>query len=381
LTSIDCAGCGAEFAMRSIVRTTHKYLGLSLGVLWLLQALTGVLISFQGEIGDALLPGPDRALALAPFAAAVAQLAAARPQATLTYIMASEGSANRYDLLFTDKDDHTRSVRVDGEGAVLRDAPRDFDYPAPGLFQTAHDFHETLFAGDRGKWFLGLSGFVLLSNLLLGLKLAWPASGQPWRRVLLPGVAGPPAAKFFKWHRALGLCLLVPAIVIVACGVLQEWPADRWLGADPATPALRKRTQMENASLGAALALALQHYPGARLSLVEMPGAEQPWYRIRLRQAGELRRVFGQTTVFVDAQDGTLLLDNDAFKLPLNEKIANAFYPIHTGEYLGLAGRTITLLAGLSLLTMAVLGAGMWWTRRSLRNASRKTHSPTMVQR
>ena len=30
--------------MRSIFRTTHKYLGLTFGVLWLLQALTGVLI-------------------------------------------------------------------------------------------------------------------------------------------------------------------------------------------------------------------------------------------------------------------------------------------------------------------------------------------------
>jgi uncharacterized iron-regulated membrane protein len=365
--------------MRSIVRTTHKYLGLSLGLLWLLQALTGVLISFQGEIGDALLPGADRALAPAVFGAAVTELAVGRPQATLTYIMASEGSVNRYDLLFTDKVDHTRSVRVDGEGTVLRELPRDYDYPAPGLFQTAHDFHETLFSGDRGKWLLGLSGFVLLSNLLLGLKLAWPAGGQPWRRVLFPGVAGPPAATFFKWHRALGVCVLVPAIVIVACGVLQEWPADRWLGADPATPAVQKSTQMETVALGAVLALALQRYPGARLSLVEMPAAEQPWYRIRLRQDGELRRVFGQTTVFVDARDGTLLLDNDAFKLPLNEKIANAFYPIHTGEFLGFPGRMISLLTGLSLLTMGVLGAGMWWTRRNARGVAKRTQPATTV--
>ena len=272
-------------------------------------------------------------------------------------------------------------MRVDGEGTELRELPRDYDYPAPGLFQTAHDFHETLFSGDRGKWLLGLSGFVLLSNLLLGLKLAWPAVGQPWRRVLLPGVAGPPAAKFFKWHRALGVCVLVPAIVIVACGVLQEWPADRWLGAEPATPTVRKSIQMETAPLGAALALALQRYPGARLSLVEMPGADQPWYRIRLRQDGELRRVFGQTTVFFDARDGTLLLDNDAFKLPLNEKIANAFYPVHTGEFLGLPGRVISLLTGLSLLTMGVLGAGMWWTRRSARGTTKRTQPATTVPR
>jgi uncharacterized iron-regulated membrane protein len=380
LTLTDCAVRGAESPiMRSIVRTTHKYLSLSLGVLWLLQALTGVLISFQGEIGDALLPGANRALAPGPFGAAIAKLIAARPQATLSYIMASEGSPNRYDVLFTDKDDHTRSVRVDGEGTVLRDVPRDYDYPAPGLFQTAHDFHETLFAGDRGKWFLGLSGFVLLSNLLFGLTLAWPARGQRWRRVLLPGTSGPPAAKFYKWHRALGPCLLVPAIVIVACGVLQQWPVDRWLGVESVAPQPRATAQTGLVTLADALTTALQRYPGAVLSLVEMPGADQPWYRIRLRQPGELRRVFGQTTLFVDAHDGAVLLDRDAFKLPLNEKIANAFYPIHNGEFLGLAGRVVSLITGLGLLTMAALGAGMWWTRRNARGTTKRTQPATTV--
>lgn len=367
--------------MRSIIRSTHKYLSLGLGVLWLLQALSGVLISFQGEIGDALLPGPDRPLSAGPFGAAVATLAVARPQATLTWIMASEGSPNRYDLLFTDKDDRTRSVHVDGEGAVLREAPRDYDYPAPGLFQTAHDFHETLFAGDRGKWFLGCSGLVLLTNLLFGLTLAWPARGQSWRRVLLPGMSGPPAAKFYKWHRALGPCLLVPASVIVACGVAQQWPVDRWLGVESVAPPARTAASAERIPLAAALTTAMQRYPGAALSLVEMPDADQPWYRIRLRQAGELRRVFGQTTVFIDAHDGTILLDRDAFRLPLNEKIANAFYPIHNGEFLGLPGRLVSLLTGLGLLAMGVLGAGMWWTRRNARSATRRTQPATMVSR
>ena len=367
--------------MRPIVRSTHKYLSLGLGVLWLLQALSGVLISFQGEIGDALLRGPDRPLAAGRFGAAVAALAAARPQATLTWIMAGEGSPNRYDLLFTDKDDHTRSVHVDGEGAVLRDAPRDYDYPAPGLFQTAHDFHETLFAGDRGKWFLGCSGLVLLTNLLFGLTLAWPARGQSWRRVLLPGTSGSPAAKFYKWHRALGPCLLAPASVIVACGVAQQWPVDRWLGVESVAPPVRAATSAERIPLATALATAMQRYPGAALSLVEMPGADQPWYRIRLRQVGELRRVFGQTTIFVDAHDGTVLLDRDAFRLPLNEKIANAFYPIHNGEFLGLPGRLVSLLTGLGLLAMGVLGAGLWWTRRNARSATRQTQPATMASR
>jgi uncharacterized iron-regulated membrane protein len=311
----------------------------------------------------------------------VATLAAARPQATLSYIMASEGSPNRYDLLFTDKDDHTSSVHVDGEGAALRDAPRDYDYPAPGLFQTAHDIHETLLAGDRGKWFLGLSGFVLLTNLLFGLTLAWPARNQPWRRVLLPGVSGPPAAKFYKWHRALGPMLLLPAIVIVVCGIAQQWPVDEWLGVESVEPPTLSNGAAVEVPLAAALTTALARHPGATLSIVTLPDAERPWYRIRVRQPGELRRVFGETTVFVDARDGAVLLDRDAFTMPLNERIANAFYPIHTGEFLGLPGRLVSLLTGLGLITMAVLGAGMWWMRRAARKMPKRTQTTTPVSR
>ena len=366
--------------MRSIFRTTHKYLGLTFGILWLLQALTGVLLVFNGEIDDALLHGPDRPLAPAAFAAAATNIAAAHPNETLTYIMASEGSANRYDLLFTDKDDHTRSVRVDGEGSVVQERPRDYDYPAPGIFQTAHDFHETLFAGDRGKWFLGLSGLLLLSNLLLGLWLAWPGRGQAWRRIVLPGSAGPPVVKYFKWHRALGVCVLLPAIVMAACGVLQEWPPDDLLGVDGTAPTPHQSAQAQFIPLGAALPAALARYPGAALSIVRMPDADRPWYRVRLRQTGELRRVFGQTSVYIDAHDGAVLRDSDAFKLPLNERFVDAIYPIHSGEAFGIGGRLIVLLTGLSLLAMGVLGAGMWWTRRAGRSTSKKNQSPAMVQ-
>jgi uncharacterized iron-regulated membrane protein len=367
--------------MRSILRTTHRYLSLTFGLLWLLQAASGVVLVFHGELDDALLSGSDRPLAPAIFGATVTRLAAADTQARLDYVMASEGSGNRFDLLFTDQNDRTRVLRIDGEGTILRERPQNYAYPAPGLFQIALDFHETLLAGDRGKWFLGLSGTLLLSNLLLGLKLAWPGRGQPWRRALLPGFAGSFSANVYKWHRALGLYLVLLAIVVVSCGVLQEWSPDGWLGVEAPIPTPHASAQTTLAPLGGALAAALARYPGATLALVEMAGAENPWYRIRLRQRGELRRVFGTTTVFVDAHDGTVLLDRNAFELPLNEKIANAIYPIHTGEFAGLGGRVIVFAIGLWLIAMATLGASLWWTRRSARTAPKRLNPTPVVQR
>lgn len=366
--------------MRSILRNTHKYLSLAVVALWALQFLTGVLISFRGEIDDALLSGPARPLDPLRFGAAVASITAAHPGMTPAYVMASEGSPNRYDVLLADADGRLLAVRTDGVGSVLRERPYDYDYPAPGLLATAHDIHETLLAGDRGKLILAVSGCLLLSNLLVALCLAWPGRNQGWRRVLAPGFSGPFAANVFKWHRALGLIVVAPAIVIVTCGAAQQLPVDDWLGVQG--PDLRAPAHADGATtLGSAISTALARHPGSTLAIVSMPDADSPWYRIRMRDPGEIRRVYGKSVVAVDARDGAVLLDRPAGGLPLNERIANAFYPIHNGEFAGLFGRVVSLLTGVGLLAMVVLGLAMWWTRRRARRQPRPALQPRTATR
>jgi len=360
--------------VRSFLRATHKYLSLTFGILWVLQVLSGVLITFRGEIEEALLHGASQPLDPALLGAAAERLAATRAE-TLAYVMASQGSPNRYDLLFKDRNGLLQAVHVDGVGTVLRERPYNHDYPAPGWFATAHDFHEALLAGDRGKLFLGFSGALLLSNLLFGLAIAWPARTQGWRRVLLPGLSGPFGANVYKWHRALGFVIALPAIIIVSCGIAQQWPVDAWLAVHSPQPKQHATDSARTIVLGDAIATALARHPQATLSLVTLPDSNQPWYKVRLRTPGEIRRVFGKTAVYVDSHDGNVLLDREALAMPLNERIANTFYPIHTGEFLGLFGRLMVLAVGLSLLTMATLGACLWWTRRRASQSLLKTQT------
>ena len=358
--------------MPPFLRTAHKYLSLTFGLLWLLQAATGTLLVFRGELEDATLAGPNQPLDQAAFAAAVSRLEADRKPSTLTFILPSEGSKNRYDLLFEAPDGLTRVLRVDGEGQLVADRPRDHDYPAPGLFQTALDFHESLFSGQRGMWFMGISGLLLLTNIVGGICIAWPRPGQAWRRVLLPGTAGTAPVKLYKWHRALGLAFAAIALVTVTTGILQEYPVDHWMGVQRPDPPPREGHAPFAVPFGAALATAFARYPGAPIALIEMPAADHPWYRIGVRQHDDTRRVFGWTSVLVDAQDGRVLLDVPAADLPLRNKIYNSFYSIHTGEFFRLGGRVVVLFVGLWMLTMATFGFGLWWTRRKMRQAARQ---------
>jgi uncharacterized iron-regulated membrane protein len=174
--------------------------------------------------------------------------------------------------------------------------------------------------------------------------------------------------------------IVLPAIVIVTCGIAQQWPTDEWLGVESPKP-VAHAGPTGSVALGDAISTALARHPDATLAIVELPSADNAWYRIRLRKPGELRRVYGTTTVYVDAHDGSVLLDRDAPTLPLNERISNAFYPIHTGEFAGVAGRFVVLFTGLGLLGMATLGACLWWTRRQARSRAGTPLRPRMASR
>jgi uncharacterized iron-regulated membrane protein len=172
--------------MKSTLRTVHRWISLGVATLWVLQALSGLFLVFHWEIDDALVAGPrDR-----------------------SRWRASVGGSTRSNLN-RQRDRSPRSGRPPGQRTASRlhsttalPASRrscgsmaratSFASARPrsaggrgGWIEQLASFHQTLLAGDLGHSLIGLSGLLLLTNLCLGLKLAWPGRGQ-WRRTLRP---------------------------------------------------------------------------------------------------------------------------------------------------------------------------------------------------
>jgi uncharacterized iron-regulated membrane protein len=350
--------------MKPALRRLHRWLALGLGVLWLSQALTGLLMVYRYELDDAALDGEPVALDAAALGARIEAIEAAPGGRKVSSLWATGGVDGRFDLYVDDADGTTQVVRVDGAGKVLR--TRD---DGDGLIPMAADLHQTLFAGDRGTAVVGLSGLVLLVSVTMGLVLAWPARASQWRRVLWPGPTRPGAARRYAWHRAAGLWLVLPAAMVLGAGVLLAFHStlEAWLKPETSLPELTqvaapaKATQV---SPGRAFATALEQFPGAGLSGVALPDAGEPWYRIRVRQPDEWRRVYGTSVVYVAAADGRVLRTEDALRASGVDAFLSNIYPIHTGEALGAGGRVLNLLVAAWLLTMLVLGFGLWLARR-----------------
>jgi uncharacterized iron-regulated membrane protein len=356
--------------VKPVLRRLHRYVAFAFGLLWLSQALTGLLMVYRWEIDDATVATAvrDVPLDVDALGARIAAIEAGQPGAVVSQLWATGGVDGRYDLYVDLPDGRRDVVRIDGTGSVLRHRTSDWDFRDGGFISLAADLHQTLFAGDRGKLIVGLSGTFLLANVVMGLVLAWPARARQWRVALAPKGARRGAARRYAWHRAVGLWLAVPALLFFSAGILLtvESYLEQWLGLDetPAEVLVAPRLSGPPVAPAQAIAAALQRFPSSELSGAVFPTPAEPWYRIRVRQPDEWRRVYGTSVVYVAGATGHVLRVEDALHAPPRRAFVDSLYPVHTGEVAGPAGRWLALGVAAWLATMLVLGFGLWLARR-----------------
>lgn len=352
--------------MTALLKAVHRYAGLTMLTLWLVQAGTGVLMVFHWEIGDARLAGAHRPADWPAIGATVARLERERAGSRVHAIYPSGGAPDRFDLFVDDAHDATDVVRVDGAGEVLGEWPSEHDYARAPWIETAVILHQSLFAGHRGRWLLGFSGLLLVTNLALGLKLAWGARGQ-WFSSLARWHRLTGKARVYVAHRAAGVLLVVPALLFVSAGAMQSFDdaLEELLDAAPPAPSGVRLAGAGRISPERAISVALARFHGASFAGLAMPSDGHPWYRVRVRQPGELRRVFGTTVAYVAVDDARVLAVNDARQAPLRQRLLDGSWAVHTGEAFGLAGRLLALASAVLLLTTMFLGVTLWWRNRA----------------
>jgi uncharacterized iron-regulated membrane protein len=365
------------------LRIVHRYLSLLMAGLWLVQVLSGVVLVFRWELDDAAVRGPAGPVQVTALADRLDALQRRFPLAPVQ-AYASGGVAGRFDVLVSPASGQIDDLRIDGRGEVLRWRPWNYDWGHVGVLTFTAWLHDTLFAGTAGAYIVGLSGLLLLSNLLLAVRVAWPLGGR-WRPALLPRPLPNAAARLHAWHRAAGFWTAAAALVLAATGSLLAFdaPLRGWLRAEhpsPATPA-KPHAGPFRTSTATAIRTAWSRYPNASLYSVGLATAGQPWVRVGLRQPGEATRFAGNTAVYVDADTGRIRLDDDALHDSARTRALDAVYALHTGEIASLPGRALALATGLALAALMTLGVALWAVRRGLRRPARRARSAAGLAR
>ncbi|WP_423603432.1 PepSY-associated TM helix domain-containing protein [Sphingomonas sp. MS122] len=355
----------ARLSPRRAIVKVHRWLSLGAAVFWLLQAITGVLIVFHWEIADAGIPGAHRPTDLAAIERRIATIERRDGGMTVKSVWTAAGYEDRYNIIAEDADGNGRTIRIAGDGTELR-TTRAGETSLMGFLVGFH--HDLL--GSWGSWIVSISGILLCTNLVLALVAAWPKRGT-WRLALRPAARGPAAARLYSWHRALGLWVAAPALVIATTGTLLKFEGgvSDLIGAKPVS---LPPNPPAGAPIGfaAAVRAGLAAIPGSTLTQAAWPKPDDATWRIRVRAPGEIRRAYGGSFVLVDANTGAVRGTFPAARAAPADAFMSALFPIHTGEAGGLVGRILSIAIGLWLITMIVVGVLLWLRRRKPRKAA-----------
>ena len=319
-----------------MLQRTHVLLSLVLGVILMLSATSGLVLS-----GNTLVehlqatPGKGEAVAV------VAERIARQLPGIERIERAPSGELRVAFSNATDSD----VVLVDPASAAVI-AP----YQPSAVLSWVRDLHRELLLGSAGRWLSGLSALALLVLALTGSWLLARRLGG-WRQLLLPIN---PGQGLTHWHSVVARWALLGLLILASSGLYLAASSQGWISdgqdADLAYPdGTYAAPAAELGSLSALRNLGLSD-----LRELEFPSDSQEanYYTVRTA-TGE---------GFVNASSGQWIsYQPHGFARRLYE----TFYELHTGAHSPLWS---LILAATSLACLFLSASGLlaWWRRQRL---------------
>ncbi|MGE8669247.1 MAG: PepSY-associated TM helix domain-containing protein [Achromobacter mucicolens] len=389
----------------------HRYMGLTLLVLLLVNAVTGSVLAFQHELDRWLNPGlftASRQGAALPPDALIARVEAADPRLRVTLLPLDTRPGDAIELRVAARPhaaagaqpplDFDRLFVDRATGTVLGQRKWGaFRMDRPHFMGWMNQLHRTFHLTEPwGRWVVGGLALAWLFASLIGAWLTLPALPQTarafWNRWKPAWQIKRGASRqrlTFDLHRAGGLWTLAAAIVLAVTGVYFNLgnevfrPAVRLFS--PITPhpvqSLPRQagtTRPPAYGIAAAIAGASQHLPPSAKGFL-------PWYASHLPDKGVYRIAFKEDgmreralrlryeQIFIDDQTGALRGMTGYDSGTAADRFLIWQYPLHTGRILGWPGQVLVAVMGLVVAMLCVTGLLVWTVRRKARRARGST--------
>lgn len=363
------------------LRWVHRWLGLTLGLVFAAVALSGSLLIFQpqffewahGEmIPDRLSPAPgsvdrwvEHARAVAPKDGKI--IAIWRPRV-------SHNVSDAGMLIFSGLEPgglgnmgFAGVLVAPATGNVLGHFNVDRSPAYAPLF-----FHRDLWAGESGRVVSGMMAIGSLISLVIGLYLWWPPRGyvtrklspRPWRATLFNAL---------PLHNWTGVWMLGALLVLVVSGLHLVQPG--W--TEPALalfPDTHQEDSLEQSACGApigfdaAIAKARSLVSNGEWTAIYPHGDQQGIWEIAMR-TGNDTDPSGDARVLANLRCGNVVLHETAATRPPRHTAEVWLSHLHDGKIFGVPGEIIVTLLGLAPIVLAYTGIRMWLRgrRRGLR--------------
>ena len=372
-------------SLRQLNRQLHLWLGLSLGILFSLIALSGAAIVFYVEIDRWLHDLPVSAEPREPdWDQALQTLRTAYPDKTGPWRLEVTPDAQfipaRYYQPAETRGEHFAPMLVwilaDGT-AILRK-----DYWGHFAMTWLYNLHYQLLLGSTGTLVLGYIGLAMLMLLISGLCRWWPTSGQ-WRAHLRFKRRTVAIGFLADIHKTIGIVSVLPLLLLTITGVMLALPepTDRLLQqgfGNHAQPPFKAWSPEELTgtpmSMATARAQLPMYFPKATLAWIEVPAISGGFYKFRLQQPDDPSRRFPHSYLLLNPWNGEVAQVIDSRQGAWSEQIKGWLHPLHDGS----AGTDVLrwgwLLCGFAPMVLAVTGLWRFRLRRLTSGPKRNSH-------
>jgi len=386
---------------KKILFQLHWFLGISAGLVLSIMGISGALYSFQGEILRALNPDTLVIRAQGRALLSPSQMVQRIEQATGDKVagLSVDGIENRAaQVFFTPPPGQRRGASrwFDPYSGELLSEPR-----GQGFFRFVLQLHRWLAMGEIGQLELGrsitgISTLALIFFCLSGLYLRWPRHAASIRAWLAFDWAK--KGRSFHWdlHAVAGTWVLLFYLLLALTGLYWSYDWYRgglsWLLSDGQVSQSQSggaRAQGNNNPRGnnprgagateVAQASEAVNYDALWRGLQQAGNGEPLRWFLRQAVPGQPfsvsyqladaphPRAFNQLQI--DATSGQIVKHERYADKSLKAQLLGSIYVLHTGEYFGLVGRILMMLASLAMPLFFITGWLLYLDRRRKKRA------------
>lgn len=369
----------ALLSQRSFWLLLHRWIGVFILVFIVIAGLTGSAITFWRAIDNWLNPAWYQVTVgekTHSLNALSAQVSHNYPKATIHGIILAKDNTSSVIFYLAGEPSGIDEVFINPyTGQILGD--RDIDRTSLArshLMPFLYRLHYSLGLGSFGKYLLGIVTVLWLVVTLIGTWLAWPKKSK-WRKALSIKYTAGSSRLMFDMHRSFGLIFSALFVVILWTGlwwnmdvVIRPVITSIFPVTPPFHPASETISQTDNGFDNAA-DVALKKRPDTEAYYLRSH-SEKGFYTMYLREK-DSAGPYGDIFVFVGL-DGTVLhIDEPQNNLP-GDSYAAWQLPLHTGQFLGVPGRIIWMVAGFIPLLLSITGVMLWLRKLRLKNAKKQ---------
>lgn len=380
---------------KKVLFQLHWFLGISAGLVLAIMGVTGALYSFEGEIMRALNPDTLKVEVreggtLAPGELVAKIEAASGDKVSGLWVENDSGSAAR--VFFTPPPGERRGPMrfFDPYTGELLGEPS-----GQGFFRFVLQLHRWLAMGDTGKQLTGASTLALIFFCLSGLYLRWPRKALSWRTWLTFDWAK--KGRAFNWdlHAVAGTWVLLFYLCAALTGLfwsydwyrsglnslLSDAPSGQQRGEGQRGEGRGQRQGGRGGEAPAGPPLVVD-YDAVWQSVRQTAGPGMVAWNLRLPPAGgqpisvsylldDAQHPRASNQIQLDPVSGKVsrheLFTDKSFKAQLLASV----YSLHVGEYFGLPGRILMMLASAAMPVFFVTGWLLYLDRRRKKRAVR----------